>query len=89
MENRDNRDNDNLSRKDQPKDASETSREVASRRQQQGDSQWTSARRSPSPGITASPTPDNRNRATLEETSGRTKIEPRSRMNHAPGVKSS
>jgi hypothetical protein len=39
MENRDNRDNDNLSRKDQPKDASETSREVASRRQQQGDSE--------------------------------------------------
>lgn len=38
MENRDNRDKDSLSRKDQPKDASETSREVASRRQQQGDS---------------------------------------------------
>jgi len=39
MENRDNRDKDNISRKDQPADASETSREVASRRIQQGDSE--------------------------------------------------
>ena len=39
MENRDNRDKDNFGRKDQPADASETSREVASRRIQQGDSE--------------------------------------------------
>jgi hypothetical protein len=58
MENRDKRDNDNLSRKDQPKDASETSREVASRRQQQGDSEVDSGEKT---AVTRNVEPNNRN----------------------------